>query len=55
MRHGRWLELVKDYDVEILYHPDEANVLANALSRKTTHPSTLLTRQTKIKIKFERA
>ncbi|KAL0561256.1 hypothetical protein IC582_001678 [Cucumis melo] len=26
MRQRRWLELVKDYDCEILYHPSKANV-----------------------------
>ncbi|KAI3744341.1 hypothetical protein L1987_57420 [Smallanthus sonchifolius] len=37
MRQRRWLELVKDYDCEILYHPGKANVVANALSRKEEH------------------
>ncbi|TYK13744.1 pol protein [Cucumis melo var. makuwa] len=31
MRQRRWLELVKDYDCEILYHPGNANVVADAL------------------------
>ncbi|KAA0047082.1 pol protein [Cucumis melo var. makuwa] len=31
MRQRRWLELVKDYDCEILYHPGKANVVADAL------------------------
>ena len=34
MRQRRWLELVKDYDCTINYHPGKANVMADALSRK---------------------
>ncbi|KAL8104588.1 hypothetical protein AgCh_028706 [Apium graveolens] len=34
MRQRRWLELIKDYDCEILYHPGKANVVVDALSRK---------------------
>ncbi|KAI3672993.1 hypothetical protein L6452_39099 [Arctium lappa] len=34
MRQQRWMELLKDYDCEILYHPGKANVVADALSRK---------------------
>jgi hypothetical protein len=34
MRQRRWLELIKDYELEIHYHPRKANVVANALSRK---------------------
>ncbi|KAD3336153.1 hypothetical protein E3N88_31672 [Mikania micrantha] len=37
MRQRRWLELLKDYDCEILYHPGKANVVADALSHKTEH------------------
>ncbi|KAD0280377.1 hypothetical protein E3N88_44511 [Mikania micrantha] len=39
MRQRRWLELLKDYDCDILYHPGKANVVADALSRKTDHPA----------------
>ena len=34
MRQRRWLELIKDYKLEIHYHPGKANVVADALSRK---------------------
>jgi hypothetical protein len=35
MRQWRWLELIKDYELEIHYHPGKANVVADALSRKS--------------------
>jgi ribonuclease HI len=28
LRHHRWLELIKDYDLEIHYHPGKANIVA---------------------------
>ena len=34
MRQRRWLELIKDYNLEVHYHPGKANVVADALSRK---------------------
>jgi hypothetical protein len=36
MRQRRWLELIKDYELEIYYHPFKANVVAYALSRKVS-------------------
>ena len=35
LRQRRWVELLKDYDFQILYHPGEANMVADALSRKS--------------------
>ena len=44
MRQRRWLELIKDYDLEILYHPGKVNVVANALSRRRNYKvASLLT------------
>ena len=34
MRQRRWLELIKDYDLSVQYHPGKANVVEDALSRK---------------------
>ncbi|KAL8092355.1 hypothetical protein AgCh_034590 [Apium graveolens] len=34
MRQRRWLELIKDYDCSINYHPGKANMVVDALSRK---------------------
>nr|GFD38774.1 putative reverse transcriptase domain-containing protein [Tanacetum cinerariifolium] len=34
MRQQRWLELLSDYDCDIRYHSGNANVVADALSRK---------------------
>jgi hypothetical protein len=36
MRQRRWLELIKDYELEIHYHPVKANVVADALSCKAS-------------------
>ncbi|KAJ6839083.1 uncharacterized protein M6B38_316420 [Iris pallida] len=34
MRQRRWLELLKDFDMELTYHPGKANKVADALSRR---------------------
>ena len=35
MRQRRWIEYLEDYDFTLHYHPGKANVVANALSRKS--------------------
>ena len=34
MRQQRWLDVVENYDCEIMYHPGKVNVVAYALIRK---------------------
>jgi hypothetical protein len=43
-RQRRWLELIKDYDLGINYRPSKANVVADALSRRS-HLNMLATRE----------
>ena len=35
MRQRRWMEYLEDYDFTLQYHPGKANVVADALSRKS--------------------
>jgi hypothetical protein len=34
MRQRKWLELIKDYELEVHYHPRKANIVVDALSHK---------------------
>jgi hypothetical protein len=35
LRQRRWLELIKNYDLEVHYYPRKANVVVDALSKKS--------------------
>nr|GFD15860.1 transposon Ty3-I Gag-Pol polyprotein [Tanacetum cinerariifolium]GFD15930.1 transposon Ty3-I Gag-Pol polyprotein [Tanacetum cinerariifolium] len=50
MRQRRWLELLKYYDTNIQYHPGKANVVVDALSRKSGMIAGI-----KVKIEHQRA
>jgi hypothetical protein len=41
LRQRRWLEVIKDYDLGINYHPIKANMVTDALSRRS-HVSQLV-------------
>jgi hypothetical protein len=43
MRQRRWLELIKNYELEVHYHPGKTNVVVDALSHK--HRSNHITIQ----------
>jgi hypothetical protein len=34
LRQRRWLELIKDYDLEIQYHPGKENLVVDVLNQK---------------------
>ena len=42
LRQRRWLELVKDYDLGINYHPGKANVVVDALSCKLASMNVIM-------------
>ena len=44
-RQRRWMEYLKDYDFELLYHLGKANVVADALSRKRVHMSAMMMKE----------
>ena len=52
MNQRRWLEFLKDYDFELSYHLDKANVVVGALSRKSLHISALMVRKLDLVEKF---
>ena len=39
------MELLKDYDFGLNYHPGKANVVADALSQKTLHMSAMMVKE----------
>ena len=52
MRQRRWMEFLKDYDFELLYHPGKVNVVVDALSRKTLHTAHLMIKEVELLEKF---
>ncbi|XP_074299073.1 uncharacterized protein LOC141630096 [Silene latifolia] len=51
MRQRRWIEVIGDYDMEIVYHEGKANVVADALSRKSFH--ALCTAMSRVRLNEE--
>ena len=48
MRQRRWMELLKDYNLEIKYHPGKANVVADTLSHKTMQVAAMMIYEQKL-------
>jgi hypothetical protein len=45
LRQRKWLEHIKDYDLGINYHPEKANVVADAMSQRS-HANHLVVKST---------
>lgn len=52
MKQRRWLEFLKGYDFQLMYHPGKANVAIDALSRKMIHMSSLMVKELELIEKF---
>jgi len=52
MRQRRWLEYLKDFDFQLSYHPGKANMVADALSRKTLHMSVMIVKELELVEQF---
>jgi len=48
MRQRRWMEFLKDYDFQLIYHSVKASVVADALSRKSVQISALMIEEQKL-------
>ena len=53
MRQRQWIKFLKDYDFELLYHPGKANVVVDALSRKTMHVTHLMIKELELLKSFK--
>ena len=47
------MELLKDYDFELHYHPGKANVVADALSQKSLYAAWMMLQEEKLLKGFE--
>ncbi|XP_020999621.1 uncharacterized protein LOC110281594 [Arachis duranensis] len=48
MRQRRWMELLKDNDFELNYHPRKVNVVADALSQKSLYAAWMMLQEEKL-------
>ncbi|XP_072089573.1 uncharacterized protein [Arachis hypogaea] len=53
MCQRRWTELLKDYDFELNYHPGKANMVADALSRKSLCAAWMMLREEELLKAFQ--
>jgi len=46
------MEVLKDYEFELLYHSEKANVVADTLRRKTVHTAHLMIKEVELLEQF---
>ena len=52
LQQRRWLELLKDYNMSVLYHPGKANKVADALSPMTMGIVSHVKEDNKVLVKY---
>lgn len=53
MRQHKWIKFLKDRNFELQYHPGKANVVADALNRKSIHASMTIVKEIDLKELFK--
>ena len=48
MRQRRWMEFLKDYDFQLMYHPEKANVIVDALGWKSIQVLAMMIEERKL-------
>ena len=48
MRQRSWMEFLKDYEFELKYHPSKANVVADALTRKSLNVAWMMIKEAEL-------
>ena len=48
MRQRRWMEFLKDYEFKLKYHLGKANVVVNALSKKSLSVVWMIIKEAKL-------
>ena len=54
MSQRKWMEYLKDHKFELLYHTGKANVVADALSKKSVHVSAMMIKELELIEKLQK-
>ena len=48
-----WVEFLKDYDFEVMYHTGKANIIVDAFTRKSLHAASLIVKECDLLERFK--